>query len=110
VTVSGTILVTPQSGGGTLSLTIKNDENNPVSSIAISEATPSLSGLTSPTFDYNGAPVNNSNVFPIGASASGQFTFTSGGVNVTQYKITVTVTLTNGQVDTGYATITAESK
>jgi hypothetical protein len=104
LSISGTISVTSQSGGGGLSLQVKNNENNPVGAMAVSKTTPNLGGLVG-SFDCNGAPINNTNPFTPGESASGQFNFTSGGVNGTRYVVVVSVTLTNGQVETGSTTI-----
>ena len=104
---NGTISIASQSGGGVLSLTVKNNENNPVSSMVISQTTPSLGGLNRSFFDYNDMPVSNSNPLSIGATASGTFDFTSGGASGIHYKIVVSATLTNGKVETSTVTITA---
>jgi hypothetical protein len=94
---------------GTVSVTVQNLADGPFVSIGITGASPSLDGLVSSIpFTYNGTAISRSNPLPVGSSSSGSFTFTSGGSIGTNYTITLTATVTNGQTAPVQASFVAQ--
>jgi len=107
--ISGVITVNPQSGAGTLVLSVDNQGNVPIFALTITKITPSLATASS-EFTFNGLPVNSSNPLPIGASAVCQCRFSSGGESGTQYEVFVSATFSDGSVVTGSAAIAATTE
>ncbi len=107
--IVGTIAITSQSGAGVLNLSIENVANYPFTNIGVAGITPSLGGLVSDApFTNNGTAISASNPLQIASYSSGSYRFSSGGSNGTTYTITVTATMTNGQIITEKTRVVAE--
>ena len=94
-----------------VNLTITNVANYPFTSIVLEGISPGVDGLAGSTpFTYNGASISGSTPLPIGSSSSGSYTFISGARISTDYTVTVTVVMTNGQAITEKSSITSEGQ
>jgi archaeal type IV pilus assembly protein PilA len=107
VTLTGSVSVPNGTGAGVAVLTVRNSANAPVTSVVVTGITPStlsMASIASSTvypgivLNYNALPVSTANVLPIGSTASGAYSFGTGGVSGTGYTLTVTITFSTGSV------------
>jgi hypothetical protein len=89
----GNLIVLVSPGPGDLNITVKNISSEPVSAIRVVNST-DLPESVNVVFYYDGNPVSQSNVVPVGRSASGSVQV--GSVTAgQQYEMTIVTTLQN---------------
>jgi hypothetical protein len=88
--------------GGNLTVIVHNAAYDPFVKVTMSGISPTLPGLTMQSpFTYNGSEISASNPLTIGEESQASYSFTSDVVAGVNYTVTVSVTLTNGQVIDG---------
>jgi hypothetical protein len=88
--------------GGNLTVTVHNAAYDPFVKVTVSGISPTLSGLTMQSaFIYNGSEISASNPLTIGEESQASYSFTSDVATGVNYTVTVSVTLTDGQVIDG---------
>jgi archaeal type IV pilus assembly protein PilA len=104
VTLTGSISVPNGTGAGVAVLTLRNSANSPVTSVIVTGITPSTGSMASIAsssvypgivVSYNGGAVTPTNAIPIGSTASGAYSFGTGGTAGSGYTLTVTITFSN---------------
>ncbi|MDA4113601.1 MAG: hypothetical protein OK474_06120 [Thaumarchaeota archaeon] len=107
VTLTGSISVPNGTGAGVAVLTIRNSANAPVTSVVVTGITPSSLSMASIAssavypgivVNYAGNPVTAGNVLPIGSTASGAYSFGTGGTSGVGYTLTVQLTFSTGSI------------
>jgi hypothetical protein len=105
VPVTGQLTIPSGSGRGTLSIEMMNTANSPITSVSVVVPSSLCTGC-SLTMKYNGLPISSSNPLPIGSTASGIVSTTSGSTGTT-YSITATILFQGGGQQVQTVDITA---
>jgi hypothetical protein len=91
--------INASASGGNIAVLVQNAANLPFVVVSLSGINPSLSGLTVlAPFTHNESVISSSNPLWIGDTAQAAYAFTSSVETGASYTVTVSVTLTDGQV------------
>ncbi len=108
--IQGTITIGSDQGNGMINLTVSNHASYAFTNITLVDASPGLINLVTFTpFTNHDRVVNPSNTLQVGEKSSGWYNFEYGGSAATTYKVTISATLTNGQVITEQTNIVSDS-
>jgi hypothetical protein len=99
VVLGARLTVSPNTGAGSLNLSVMDNSNYQFTGIAVIRVSPSLPGLLgSFPFKYDGFPVSSTNPIPVSGSAAGSQPFSSGGIVGAEYNISLSITYDGGKV------------
>ncbi|MGA2199403.1 MAG: hypothetical protein ABSG45_05640 [Nitrososphaerales archaeon] len=108
--IRGTITIGSDQGNGMINITVSNHARYAFTNITLVDAGPGLTNLATFTpFTNHDRVINPSNALQVGENSSGWYNFEYGGSAATTYRVTVSATLTNGQVITEQTDIVSDS-